>query len=420
MNRAKVDDWIDENKEELIGFLGDIIKIPSVTGSEFEIQKYLAEYSKQLGLDVEVLEPNWDELKKHPGYVEVSSGYENRPNVITRLKGAGEGKSLLLNGHTDVIPEGDKEKWKFDPWSATIEKNRMYGRGTSDMKSGVAAIAMSLKALIECEIKLKGDVITEYVIDEELSGNGTLDCVIRGIKADAGICCETSSMCIQPSSIGRVWFEIHINGKSAGIQKRFEGINAIDLGYIVHKIINEFENKRVKTVKHFLYPDILSSIPCMIGIFESGTYASAFPDTCILKGSFATVPNEDTEKVKEEFVDFLISETAKNDWLKDNPPKIEFVGYFAEPSEISIDSSIVRTLSSNYQKVIGEEATISGRQGAADIRFLNKYGNTPTVIFGPGKTEQMHSNNEWVDLDDYINSIKILTQTIMEWCEAMN
>ena len=156
----------------------------------------------------------------------------------------------------------------------------------------------------------------------------------------------------------------------------------------------------------------------MVGAFESGSYHSAFPDSCLLKGSMATVPGENSEQVKAEFVKFVQDKVSNDPWLKEHPPEIISTGYFAEPSEIPVDSPIVETLKKNYVKVMGEEPVISGREGAADIRFLNCYGDTPTVIFGPGMTEQMHANNEWVKVDDLIQSTKILAYTILEWCEA--
>ena len=415
MNQIEM--WMDTHQDEAIQFLQSIIQIPSETGDEGNIQKFMEKYLKDLGLCVDSFVPDLEELKQHPAYVEPMQSYENRPNVVGTLKGEGGGRSLLFNGHVDVIPEGAAENWEHGPWSGDIADGKLYGRGASDMKSGVAAMTMALKAVIDSGIKLKGDVTMEYVMDEELTGNGTLACVMKGYKADAGICCETSSMCVQPGSIGRIWYEIQVKGKAAGIQRRYEGVNGIDLGYIVKQAVSEFEWVRISKTSHELYPVIEEAIPCMIGQFESGSYASAFPDSCVLKGSLATVPGEDSQKVKEEFVSFIQKYSeAHSEWMRDNPPQVRFVGYFAEPSAIPVDSPIVETLVHNYTKVMETAPTISGRQGAADIRHLNKYGDTPTVIFGPGMTEQMHANNEWVYVKDYLNSIKIMANTIVEWC----
>jgi len=127
-----------------------------------------------------------------------------------------------------VIPVGGGEGWSDNPWSATIKNGRMYGRGTADMKSGVASHIMAVESLLAAGLKPKGDVYINIVVDEEVSGHGTLDTVIRGYKADAGISGETSDLAVQPACIGRIWFEIEIHGKPAGIQKRYEGVSGID------------------------------------------------------------------------------------------------------------------------------------------------------------------------------------------------
>lgn len=413
----KVLSWIDGNREEVLRYLTDLVQIPSVTGEEGPVQKFVAEYLEKMGISPDVFVPSVQELEKHPAYVKSAPDFAGRPNVVGTLKGAGDGRSLLFNGHIDVIPEGAAENWEHGPWSADLCDGKIYGRGTADMKSGVAAMTMAVRAVQACGLKLKGDVTLEYVMDEELSGNGTLACVMKGYKADAGICCETSSMKVQPGSIGRIWFEIRVKGKAAGIQRRYQGVNAINLGYLVTKIVSEFEQTRVKEVSHPLYPDILGAIPCMVGQFESGTYASAFPDACLLKGSLATVPGEDSDAVKTEFVRFVRTLAAERDpWLREHPPEIEFVGYFAEPAAIPADSPIVTTLCANFEDVMGQKPDVSGREGAADIRHLNRYGDTPTVIFGPGRTEQMHANNEWVAVEDYLNAVRILAKTLLAWC----
>ena len=171
---------IDDSRERAVAFLQQMIAIPSVTGDEAKIQKFLADYMTKIGLDVDMWETDWGELKKHPAYRPVDRGYEGRPNIVATLKGSGGGRSLLLNGHTDVIPVGGGEGWSDDPWSATIKNGRIYGRGSADMKSGVASHIMAVECLLAAGLKPKGDVYINVVVDEEVSGHGTLDTVIRG------------------------------------------------------------------------------------------------------------------------------------------------------------------------------------------------------------------------------------------------
>jgi len=414
--REKLLNQIDANRDKSINFLQQMVSIPSVTGDEEKIQKFLADYLTKIGLKVDMWESDWGELKKHPGYIPVNRGYEGRPNIVAIWKGAGDGRSLLFNGHTDVIPVGNGEGWSDNPWSASIKDGRLYGRGSCDMKSGVACHIMAIENMIATGLKPKGDVYVDIVVDEEISGHGTLDTVIRGYKADAGVSGETSGLAVQPACIGRIWFEIEIQGKPAGIQRRYEGVSGIELGYKITKAVEALEAKRVATVKHPLYPKPIDAIPCMIGAFHSGNFPSSFPATCLLKGSMATVPGEDHEGVKQSLVEHIRGVAAEDPWLKDHPPKIRFVGYDAQASEIPRDHPIVQVVCKNFKEITGRNPEISGRQGAADTRFLNLYGNTPTVIFGPGSTAVMHSDDEYVSINDYQTAIKVMALTICDWC----
>ena len=180
---------IENRRGHIVEFLRKLISIPSVTGEELQVQKFITRKLTELGLEVDLWEPNLEELKKHPAYLPPGRDYKDRPNVVGIYKGAGQGRSLLFNGHVDVIPAGPQDAWEHPPWAGEIEGTRLYGRGASDMKSGLAAMTMAIETLINLKIRLKGDVLLEYTMDEEATGNGTLACVTRGYRADAGICC---------------------------------------------------------------------------------------------------------------------------------------------------------------------------------------------------------------------------------------
>jgi acetylornithine deacetylase len=417
-NREKILAEIDTHKQGAITFLQRMVSIPSVTGDEAAIQKFVSDHMKSIGLSVDMWETNWQELKKHPGYCPVDRGYVGRPNIVGTLKGTGGGQSLLLNGHTDVIPVGKGEGWSDDPWSARIKNGRIYGRGSCDMKSGVASHILAVEYLKKLGLTPKGDVMINVVIDEEVSGHGTLDTVIRGYHADAGISGETSDLAVQPACIGRIWFEIEIHGKPAGIQQRYLGVSGIDLGNKITKAVTELEATRIATITHPLYPSAIDSLPCIVGSFQAGGYPSAFPANCLLKGSIGTAPGEDHEGVKRSLVEKVAKAAEADPWMKDRPPVVRFVGYDAQASEIPRNHPIVETVSRCYTEVTGKRAVISGRQGAADTRFLNHYGKTPTVIFGPGSTAIMHADDEYVSIDDYLTSIKVMALAIYDWCNA--
>jgi acetylornithine deacetylase len=418
--RQKLLDLIDGRRGHAVEFLRTLVSIPSVTGDEGPIQSHLRDYLDKMGLEIDMWDMDADAIQKHPAAAVVIESYVGRPNIVATRKGTGGGRSLLMNGHTDVIPAGPRESWTDDPWSASIRDDRIYGRGASDMKSGVACQILAVQYLAEAGIKLKGDVLLNLVVDEEISGHGTLDTVLRGYKADAAISGETSTLAIQPACIGRIWFQILIRGKKAGIQQRYTGVNAIDLGYKIKLAIDELEKQRLKTVSHPLYPNILDTLPCLVGTFESGSFPSAFPDTCLLKGSIATVPGEDHNGVKQSFLDHIAKAAAADPWMKDHLPEVTFGNKFggldAEAADIPPDHPIVATLVGCFKEVTGREPEISGRQGAADTRFLINNGDTPTVIFGPGPTAVMHANDEYVEIGDYMTAIKVYALSLCDWC----
>lgn len=407
---------VDGRRREIIDFLSELVAIPSVTGDEAAIQAFLGERLVAMGLTVATWDLDDAELAEHPAALANHAPYAGRPNMVAIRKGSGGGRSLVLNGHVDTIPLEPLDGWTQDPLGGKVIDGRLYGRGSSDMKSGLAAMTMAMDCLVRLGIRLKGDVIMQYVVDEEQTGNGTLSCVQRGYTADAGICCETSSMHIQPACIGRIWFEILVKGKAAGIQRRFEGVSAIELGQKLVRAVSELEAIRIAEVGHPLYPDKLSSMPCMVGEFHAGTFPSAFPDTCRLTGSIATLPGEDTERVKQQLRDHIAAHAALDPWMRDHAPEVRFTGYCGDPAAIPVDHPLVTAMQGVFTDVMGRAPQITGRQGAADTRYLIRYGNTPTVIFGPGRTEQMHSADEWAPTGDLVDATKILAMTIADWC----
>ena len=349
-----------------------MVSIPSVTGDEAGIQRFLADYMNGMGLTVDQWETDWEQLKKHPGYRPVDRGYEGRPNIVATWKGSGGGRSLLLNGHSDVIPVGNGEGWSDNPWSGAIKDGRIYGRGAADMKSGVASHIMAVASLTALGVKPKGDVYINIVIDEEVSGHGTLDTVIRGYKADAGISGEPAiSRSSRPASPHLVRDRDQRQGR--GIQRRYEGVSGIELGYKIANAVAALEAERVATVKHPLYPSAIDAIPCAIGSFQAGNYPSAFPATCLLKGSIATSRERTMKASSGGWSIGSPARAAEDPWMKLHPPKVRFVGYDAQASEIPRGHPITETVSKAYREVTGRDPGISGRQGAADTRFLNQY-----------------------------------------------
>jgi len=417
LSTSQVTGLVDSNRESIVRFLQELIRIDSVTGQEGEIQQYIASILGDMNLSVEMFEPDVDKLRGEEGFVEPDMSFRDRPNVVGLWRGSGGGRSLVLNGHVDTVPGGAEEEWAEGPWSGSVRDGKVWGRGASDMKSGLAAMAMAIRMLHEAGYRPGGDVILQFVVDEERTGLGTLACVQRGYVADGGICCETSDLQVMPACIGRLWFTISLRGKPAGISARWDSVSAIDKGVKVVQAVEDLERMRIEDLVHPLYPDNRGALPCAITMFQAGTFPSITPENAILRGSMGLMPYEDLDAVETQLRRQLETMAQADPWLRHHPPIVTSEGgYRAAGAEIPVEHPIVGVLQSAVRQVTGKSATLGGRMGAADSRFLIRNGKTPTAIFGPGVTAQMHATDENVPIDNLITATKVLALSIVRWC----
>lgn len=408
---------VADRQADVIAFLQQLIRIESVTGHEGTIQDYLASELARTGLVVDQFEPDLTTLRAHSAFVPVEGlTFAGRPNVIATCRGTGGGRSLLFNGHVDTIPTEPADAWSQNPLSGALVDDRVYGRGAADMKGGIAAMTMALLILRDAGLQPKGDVILEYVVDEELTGYGTLAAVQRGYAAEAGISLETSGLCIQPACIGRLWFTVTIKGLAVGIARHWEGVSAIDKGIKIVQAIKDLEQIRWAALRHPLYPDHRAALPCVVCMFDAGAFPSAVPDAAVLRGSLGVMPQEAVPDVERQVREQVQRAAESDAWLREHAPVLEFKEVGADGAEIPADHPIIETLAVGYRAVCHEEPVLSGRTGGADTRYLIKYGKTPTVIFGPGRTSEMHAVDEFVPIPNLVHATKVLALTIADWC----
>jgi acetylornithine deacetylase len=285
------------------------------------------------------------------------------------------------------------------------------------MKAGVAAMTMAVTILRQIGLDMPGDIIVECTVDEERTGLGSLACVERGYRADAGICCETSDMQVMPACIGRMWFTIRLSGKPAGISARWEGVSAIDKGIKLVQAVEDLERMRIQDLHHPLFPDNRGALPCAVTMFDSGTFPSITPERAVLRGSLGLMPYEDPEKVEAQLREQIMRVADADPWMRNHPPVLTTEGgYVAAGAEIPRDHPIVQTVQRAYETALGEPPIMGARMGAADTRFLIRQADTPTVIFGPGVTAQMHAMNENVPVDNLLGATKVVALAIHDWC----
>jgi len=414
--QQKIESYIDQHADEAISFLQKLIQQPSVQGNEKGVQELVIQKIKELGLEVDVWDPVYQELSKSEYFVPSRDSYEGSPNVVGVLKGTGGGKSIILNGHIDVVPEGDRTKWKHEPFSGAIEDGKMYGRGTTDMKGGNMALILAMEAVIKSGIKLKGDVIFHSVIEEESGGAGTLATLLRKYKADAAIIPEPTNMKLFIKQQGSMWFRVTVEGLSAHGGTRYEGVSAIEQAWKIHAGILALEKKRNANVTDPLLKHIPIPSPINVGKIQGGSWPSSVPDVVTLEGRIGVGPHEDMQAVRKELIDSIASLCASDEWLKNHPAKVEFFGAQWVPNAVETSHPFAQLMQTNFETVYHRKIKVEASPWGTDGGLLGKIGNIPTLVIGPGETKVAHYPNEFIEIKEVIQAAKLFALMLTSWC----
>ncbi|MHA2253631.1 MAG: ArgE/DapE family deacylase [Candidatus Kariarchaeaceae archaeon] len=382
-------DSIEE--EELLSLLQKLISIESTNPSlskkgsgENEIANFLGEYMENLGLTV--------------AYQLID---EKRKNVIGLLKGKSKGKSLILNAHTDTVGVEGMQ----NPFNPKFEDGRVYGRGAIDMKSGIAAILLAVESIINSGIVLKGDVILAFVVDEEYASIGTEE-LLREYSADAAIITEPTNLQITIAHKGFAWIKIKVHGRAAHGSLPEEGIDAI---VKAGKILIELENLQQRVFPKKAH-SLLGPPSIHASLISGGTELSTYPDYCEIQIERRTLPGENQSTVEMEMDEILNAIREE-----DNQFQAECEVFFYRPAlEIDKDHPIVNALDQARTNILQRKSKYIGKSWWMDSALLSQAG-IPTVVFGP-EGIGLHAIVEYVEFDSVISTVKILTQTVIDYC----
>jgi acetylornithine deacetylase len=417
---AKIADAVATLKNDIVNFISKTVQMPSLPGSEKEVQAVISQKMESLGLDVDTFAVRPEELKVHPAFSDDGFPFDNRVNVIGKWKGATDpGKttrSLILNGHVDVVSPGDESLWADPPWSGRVADGKIYGRGSTDMKAGIAAAIFAIEAIKKLGIKLAGDVLVESVVGEETGGCGTLAGILKGYRADAAIIIEPTALKICPVQSGALSFRLHVKGRAIHGCMKNKGVSAIANFYHLFRAIESFEQRRHRQYQNPLYPDPLNIAPISIGVLKSGEWHSTVPDRLVAEGRYGIFPDESVESAKEQFTKMIRLTAEQDDWLQSHPPVVEwFEGQF-ESGQTSLDDPVIGVLSDCHQYITGEKPKIEGVTYGSDLRLFTNHGNIPAVLYGPGDVVDAHTVDECIAVDEVIRATSVLALTLVAWC----
>jgi acetylornithine deacetylase len=412
----KIHDWLSRNRKNGIRLLRQLVQEASTQGNEAKAQAIVIEKCRQLGFEIDIWEPNSEQLREHPYFVSARTDFSNSPNVVAVLRGTGGGRSLILNSHIDVVPEGDIEQWKEEPYSGIVKDGKLYGRGSSDMKGGAVSFLLALEAIQSLGISLKGDVIFQSVIEEESGGAGTLATILRGYKADGAIITEPTNMKLFTKQQGSIWFRLTVKGKSAHGGTRYEGVSALEKMQKVLDRLQELEAERNFRISDPLYQNIPIPIPVNVGKIQGGTWPSSVPDCVVIEGRMGVAPNETIELAKQEMANCIEALNDSDPWFCNHPIELEWFGAQWLPSSIDENHPLVSVLAKAYKDVKGRLPLIEASPWGTDGGLLTQIGQIPTIIFGPGTTAVAHHPNEYIEITNVFEAAEIIALLIIHWC----
>ncbi|MGG1518814.1 peptidase [Paenibacillus oryzisoli] len=408
--------WLEQYREEGIELLQQMVRLPSTQGNEQAVQLLVADQLRELGMDVEVWEPEGEALGAHPYFYSPRAQFAGSPNVVGVLQGTGGGRSLLLNGHVDVVPAGSLAQWDHDPFSGAVVDGKLYGRGATDMKGGNVSLLLALRAVQGNGLRLRGDVIFQSVIEEESGGAGTLAAILQGYKADAALIPEPTNLRIFPKQQGSMWFRIEVKGRSAHGGTRYEGVSAIEKSMIVLSHLQELEAQRNARVTDPLYADNPIPIPINIGVIEGGSWPSSVPDVVKMEGRMGVAPEEKLDDAKREMQEWLALLPVKDPWFAAHPPELVWFGARWVPGSVDPGHALMQVLIEQFREVRSKEPVIEAAPWGTDGGLLTVLADTPCVVFGPGVTQVAHYPNEYIVLDDVFQAAEIIALTLLHWC----
>lgn len=349
---------------------------------EGEIGAFVAEWFRANGIETEVQEAA-------PG----------RPNVIGIVRGAGGGRSLMLNAHMDTVGPGGMP----DPLSGKIEGNRVYGRGAWDMKASLAAIMMAAKDLIGDPPA--GDVIVTAVADEEYASIGT-QAIVAKYTADGAIVTEPTQHELSVAHKGFIWFDITTEGVAAHGSRPDLGVDAIAKMGKVLVGLEALSDRLLAGDKH----PLLGTGSIHASLISGGSELSSYPGSCKLSVERRLIPGETPESAEAE-LRAILDEAAQED-----PQFLATLeaGLFRAPFEQELDDPIVTTVREAATGILGKTPIFAGETGWMDSALLKGAG-IPTVIFGPDGAGA-HADEEWVDLDTLEQCRQIYVRTARAFC----
>ncbi len=430
---ARIDAAVEASRADLVELVQALVRLDTtsvdlspgsqhVENEEAAVQALVAERLAALGAEVDRWEPDAASLARHP-MMPSWHHWRGRPITVGVLRGVGGGRSLVVNGHVDVVGAGERERWTSDPFGAEVRDGRIYGRGACDMKGGIAAALVALEALAAAGVRLAGDVVFEAVTDEETCAMGTIAAIERGYRADAGLVPEPTGFDLWIATRGLLHGTLSVEGRSAHAEmnqppwREGGGVNAIQRTMPLLAALDELSTRWAERVdKRHPLLGTPAVHPTMI---RGGVFISNVPERCEVAVNTTYLPaNADADgygSVPRGEIEEAVAEAARaDDWLAAHLPGWSWYTDYP-PSEIDPASPIIAA-AQEAAAPLNVDARARGIDTTYDGALLTRFAKTPSPAFGPGDLARAHAPDEWIGIDELVLGAKLYARVIAQWC----
>lgn len=408
---------VDAGFDEQLHLSQELVRCPSTRGQEASAQDVMAHAARDFGYAVDRFQIDPEEIKSHPGFSPVDVSYDNAWTVVASWRPESPtGRSLILNGHVDVVPIGPRQMWTRAPFGAEIEGDWMYGRGAGDMKTGTMGALFALEALKRAGYRPAGTVHLESVIEEECTGNGALSCLVRGYKGDACLIPEPTGEKLMTAQVGVVWMRVKVAGLPAHVAYAGTGENAIEACVPIWNALHALEEEWNRPEnKHPAFADDQHPINVVISQIEGGDWTSSVPAWCTFEVRVGLYPGVDPATMQKKLEETVAAVSKTHPFLANNPPQIEWQGFLAPGYETPSGTPAEPLIDASHEAAFGDTLGRRSFTALTDARFHGLYSETPSFVYG-AKAENIHGFDERVSLTSVRRVTAAMALFIADWC----
>ncbi|MDE2654136.1 MAG: M20/M25/M40 family metallo-hydrolase [Gemmatimonadota bacterium] len=434
----------------LLDTLAGLVAIPSWQGRERPAQEYMAAVMAGLGMELDVWEIEEAELRRHPDYASeieredplgvvgwVGWGMGGRGGGPEGGGGGREPRTLVINGHVDVVPPGDVGRWETPPFEMVVRDGRVYGRGVLDMKGPLVAGLAGVKAVMDRVGRVggrvgrrdpppgvrakadvpspRGSVLFQSVIGEEDGGLGTLASVLRGHVGDGAVVLEPTRLAVATAQAGALNFRLTVPGRAAHGALRHEGVSALENFMRLYEDLMAFERERNARVNEPRLAAFAVPYPICVGTVQGGEWASSVPETVRAEGRFGVGVREEVGAAREALEARVAAFCARDTFLRGHPARVEWWGGQFAPCETPEDAPIVHAALSVGRDLDLGGGEVVGVPYGSDLRHLVNTGGTPGVLFGPGDVAGAHRPNESITVRELVDGARAVALLVLRF-----